>query len=67
MAICSSVAYSVLGGVVYPVVSGYEPNDFELDIVSRKSGHTVMPGDEDRPRVRLGALRREMGSSVVIL
>jgi len=26
-----------------------------------------MPGDEDRPRVRLGALRREMGSSVVIL
>ena len=49
------------GSVVYPVVSGYEPNDFELDIVSRKSGHTVMPGDEDRPRVRLGALRREMG------
>src|SRR5205814_6738363 len=51
VAMCSSVAYSVLGVSLYPVVSGYEPNDFELDIVSGKSGHTVMPGDQDRPRV----------------
>src|SRR5947208_7965581 len=44
VAMCSSVAYSVLGVSLYPVVSGYEPNDFELDIVSGKSSHTVMPG-----------------------
>ena len=55
------------GGVAYPVASGYEPNDFELDIVSRKSGHIVMPGMKIGRRCRLGALRREMGSSVVIL